>query len=303
MPNWPWFPLGWRGPREVNQELQAGPEAGRGRPRGTGMGQQVVRDILREKGTLSTGEVAREYHNRRDGPSVEYDRRAQRAAESTVGDILRALRRDEEVVYEKGAAGERDASDRRRAFWTYKDPETGAEFRPGGPIAPAQGGPKRSAWSAGHAKAGEGDPAKRRTSRGTRYEPLKEPTRHEPSRPISKADQDAARHRAGRGNTENWGSNTGRADMAAESDRNRQVRGRFSRPTDEWNQGEESGGESKEPWHEKLRPSWEEGQGQDKGQQPLFNVPGVSTPSDESQNNDDNGGDDDKGSGFLKPSW
>jgi hypothetical protein len=296
MPNWPWLPWSSPGKQQTDKEMDQEPQQ-RGRPRGSGIGQQTVEDILREGGKMSTREIAQEYHNRRDGPHIPFDGRARAAAESVVGQILRSFLRDEKVVNERTG---HDRFDRRVSFWTLQDPVSGVEFTDEGPV----GKPKPKGWTGGHAGAGEGDPAKRRTSRGTRYD---QPKPIEPLNPVSLEEQTrrgVAKRARRTGDPATWGEadhdlNAGRDDMAPESDRNRRIRESRANP-ENW-RPDASGGRGKpkrtaDPatWGEQDKPS---SSGQRGG------VPGITSSSTGGDDDDDNDGDDGGIPGITKPSF
>lgn len=281
MPRWP-----GRGGDEGDKGRYA--DVGRARPGpkpGTGATESQVRDILARGGEMRPVDIAKQLFHDREGPFVPFAGQAARTTQNQVSHILAEMRG-------RGHAEAQRVS-RRESRWSLTDDGLGFNVANRGP----QGAPKRSGWTGGHPRAGEGDPENRRPRRSV--EPIRDRPRIEPSRPVSLEDQARQREERqarGRGNPANWN----RPDMADESERNKRVRGRLSRPTDEWNKDDDpKGKEDKTPWHEKLRPWHEKGGSGDKASDrgsPMFNIPGVSTPSDQAPD-DDNGGNGPKGDG------
>lgn len=248
MPRWP-----GRGGDEGDKGKYA--DVGRAQPGpkpGTGATESQVRNILARGGQMRPVDIAKQLFHDREGPFVPFAGQPAKTVQNQVSHILAEMRG-------RGHAASERVS-RRESRWSLTDDGLDFNIAHSGP----RGAPKPPGWTGGHPRAGEGDPANRRPR--SRLEPIKDRPRIEPSRPVSLGEQTRQkeeRQARGRGNPANWG----RSDMAPESDRNRQVRGRWGRPPDEWNQGDEDEGgkEDKVPWHEKLRPSWEKGKDTGKG--------------------------------------
>lgn len=239
---------------------------------GTGATEQQVRRILARGGRMRPVEIARRLSEERDGPHVPFEGQHKRTVQHQVSHILRQMEDRGEAAYERRG--------RRESWWQLT---VG-----GGP----RGDPKPTGWTGGHAKAGEGRPENRRPRGG--FGVLREPERHEPSNPVSAAEQrkkaEARRRRSDPTNPENWGS--GRRDLADESERNQEVRERVRRREEErrrsdptnpenWGRGKREGGDKK--------PS--------AGSLGIF---GPATPPSESDDGGDDDGDDGGGLGIFK---